>query len=83
MPTVASKPSCATAYGWYKTSRRRTEHRGGIVSPASFNDAKNVVHIDRVYVPSLQPDIVVREATLRYADGRVETIMRDGVWVVK
>jgi hypothetical protein len=60
----------------------RSEHFGGIVSPASFNDAKNVVHIDRVYVPSLQPDIVVREATLRYADGRVETIMRDGVWVV-
>jgi hypothetical protein len=60
----------------------RSEHFGGIVSPASFNDPKNVVHIDRVYVPSLQPDIVVREATLRYADGRVETIMRDGVWVV-
>lgn len=60
----------------------RSEHFGGIVSPASFNDPKNVIHIDRVYVPSLQPDVVVHEATLTYADGREETIMRDGLWVV-
>jgi hypothetical protein len=60
----------------------RSEHFGGIVSPASFNDPKNVIHIDRVYVPSLQPDIVVREAVLTYPDGRTETIMRDGLWVV-
>ncbi len=60
----------------------RSEHFGGIVSPKSFNDPANVVHIDRVYVPSLQPSIVVREVVLTYAIGGKETIMRDGDWVV-
>jgi len=60
----------------------RSEHFGGVVSPASFNKAENVVHIDRVYVPSLQPDIVVREAVLTYPDGREEAIMKDGAWIV-
>jgi hypothetical protein len=60
----------------------RSEHFGGIVSPQSFNDPKNVVHIDRVYVSSLQPDIVAREVRLYYPDGREEVIMRDGEWTV-
>ena len=60
----------------------RSEHFGGIVSPKSFNDPKKVVHIDRVYVDSLQPDIVVKAALLTYPDGREEVIMRDGAWVV-
>ncbi|MDX9759156.1 MAG: hypothetical protein RBU27_08355 [Bacteroidota bacterium] len=60
----------------------RSEHFGGIVSPKSFNDPKNVIHIDRVYVESLQPDIVAKEVTLFYPDGREEVIMRDGRWTV-
>ena len=60
----------------------RSEHFGGIVSPKSFNDPKNVIHIDRVYVESLQPDIVAKEVTLFYPDGREEVIMRDGEWTV-
>lgn len=60
----------------------RSEHFGGIVSPKSFNDPKNVIHIDRVYVESLQPDIVAKEVTLFYPDGREEVIMRDGKWTV-
>ena len=60
----------------------RSEHFGGIVSPKSFNDPKNVIHIDRVYVESLQPDIVAKAVTLFYPDGREEVIMRDGNWTV-
>jgi hypothetical protein len=60
----------------------RSEHFGGIVSPKSFNDPKNVIHIDRVYVESLQPDIVARRVTLFYPGGREEEIMRDGKWIV-
>ncbi|MDH7515943.1 MAG: hypothetical protein QHI48_08730 [Bacteroidota bacterium] len=60
----------------------RSEHFGGIVSPKSFNDPKHVVHIDRVYVPSLQPDVIVKSVTLMYPDGERETIMRDGTWTV-
>lgn len=58
----------------------RSEHFGGIISPASFNNPKNVIHIDRVYVPSLQKDIQVRRVTLFYPDGRKEDIMMNGEW---
>lgn len=60
----------------------RSDHFGGAVSPASFHDPRRVVHIDRVYVPSLQPDIDVEEVTLFYPDGREERIMREGAWCV-
>jgi len=60
----------------------RSEHFGGIVSPKSFNDPKNVIHIDRVYVPSLQPDITVRAVTLFYPGGTSEVIMEQGVWKI-
>lgn len=60
----------------------RSEHFGGIISPKSFNDPKKVVHIDRVYVDSLQPDVVATEVKLFYPDGREEIIMKDGAWTV-
>jgi hypothetical protein len=59
----------------------RSEHFGGNVSPASFRDPKNVIHIDRVYVSSLQPDIVVKHVTLNYP-GRSETVMRENEWTI-
>lgn len=59
----------------------RSEHFGGSVSPAAWRDPKKVIHIDRVYVPSLQPDITVAEVVLHYPDGRTELLMRDGNWV--
>ena len=52
------------------------------MSPKSFKDPAKVVHIDRVYVDSLQPDIMVSEVMLTFPDGREEVIMKDGKWVV-
>lgn len=60
----------------------RSEHFGGVTSPSSFRNPKNVVHIDRVYVPSVQPLISVDEVTFLYEDGTRETIMRRGKYVV-
>ncbi|NOY06141.1 MAG: hypothetical protein GXO82_05850 [Chlorobi bacterium] len=59
----------------------RSEHFGGIVSPGSFRDPNNVVHIDRVYVPSLQPEVTVASAVLNLP-GKSEVIMTDGKWVI-
>ncbi len=59
----------------------RSEHFGGNVSPSAFRNPKNVLHIDRVYVPSLQPDVAVRHVTLNYP-GKSETVMRENEWVV-
>lgn len=60
----------------------RSEHFGGITSPASFRSRDRVVHIDRVYVPSTQPMVRVREVTFVYPDEGKETIIEDGEYIV-
>jgi hypothetical protein len=60
----------------------RSEHFGGVTSPASFRSRDRVVHIDRVYVESVQPLVAVRDLSLVYEDGARETLMADGRYVV-
>ena len=60
----------------------RSDHFGSVTSPASFKDPKRVIHIDWVYVPSVQPAITVASARLVYPGGREEEILRDGRYVV-
>ncbi|MFW5947945.1 MAG: hypothetical protein ACOCUW_05585 [Gemmatimonadota bacterium] len=60
----------------------RSDHFGGVTSPDSFNDRSNVVHIDRVYVESVQPRIRLVDVAFVYPDGQRETIIRDGAFVV-
>jgi len=60
----------------------RSDHFGGATGPKAFRDPAKVIHLDRVYVPSLQPAINVAEATLFAPDGAAETILRDGRYVV-
>lgn len=59
----------------------RSEHFGGVTSPSSFKNPKNVVHIDRVYLPSLQPKISVEDVTFIYAE-REEKIMEKGKYLI-
>jgi len=60
----------------------RSEHFGGNTGPASFNNPKNVIHMDYVYVPSLQPDITVTSARLQYDSGEEEDIMENSKYIV-
>lgn len=60
----------------------RSEHFGGITGPATFRNPANVVHIDRVYVPTSQPRIVVGEVLLKYECGSAEVIMKSGKYVI-
>ncbi len=57
----------------------RSDHFGGTVGPSDFSSPDAVVHIDRVYIPEVQPGVVVRSLTLAMADGPRE-VMRDGAW---
>jgi len=43
----------------------RSDHFGGQVGPAQFSRPEEVVHIDRVYLPSVQPKVRVRRVALR------------------
>lgn len=56
----------------------RSEHFGGQVGPGHFSSPEAVVHIDRVYVPEMQPDVVAASVDLLFADGTRLGLMRDG-----
>jgi hypothetical protein len=60
----------------------RSDHFGGITGPASFRDRGRVVHVDRVYVPSVQPGVRVAGVSFVYPDQVRETIIRHGAFVV-
>jgi len=60
----------------------RSDHFGGITGPNAFSDPKRVVHIDWVYVPSVQPKIKVKEVKLLYSGKADEVIMKNGKFLV-
>ncbi len=60
----------------------RSEHFGGQVGPADFSSPDAVIHIDRVYLPETQPDVVARSVDLILDDGTPLALMRDGQYVV-
>jgi hypothetical protein len=49
----------------------RSDHFGGQVGAAQFSSPEAVVHIDRVYVPRMQPKIPRVHCTLILPDRRV------------
>jgi hypothetical protein len=53
----------------------RSDHFGGATGPQTFKSAAKVVHVDWVYVPSIQPKILVESLSFRYKNDRVERIM--------
>jgi leucyl aminopeptidase (aminopeptidase T) len=60
----------------------RSDHFGGQVGPKDFSRPEAVVHLDRVYMPSLQPRVIVRWADLEMPEGPPVPLMRDGAYVV-
>ena len=59
----------------------RSDHFGGRVGAAQFSRPEEVVHIDRVYLPSVQPMVHVRRVDLR-GPGTEIPLMRDNRFVV-
>ena len=53
----------------------RSDHFGGRIGPKDFSSPEKVVHIDRIYLPETQPDIVIEKLDLKYEDGRQECII--------
>lgn len=59
----------------------RSDHFGGQVGARDFSRPEMVVHIDRVFVPALQPRVSVRSADLLLPGGPV-ALIRDDEWVI-
>jgi len=60
----------------------RSDHFGGQVGAAQFSRPEAVVHIDRVYIPKLQPRVTVSRADLQMEDGETLALMRDGIYSI-
>jgi hypothetical protein len=56
----------------------RSDHFGGATSPQHFKNPKNVIHIDRIYIPEVQSKVGVKEVVFLYPDQRTELIMQEG-----
>lgn len=60
----------------------RSDHFGGAVGPKDFSSPREVIHLDRIYIPATQPRITVRSITLGYQHNRTEIIMKDGKYLI-
>lgn len=58
----------------------RSEHFGGQVGPGAFSSPDAVIHIDRVYVPESQPDVLPVSVDLVFPDGTRLALMRNGAF---
>jgi hypothetical protein len=60
----------------------RSDHFGGIVGPKDFSSPKEVIHLDRIYIPATQPRITVKSIILGYDENKTETILENGEYLV-
>jgi hypothetical protein len=60
----------------------RSDHFGGAVSPQDFSSPKEVIHLDRIYIPATQPRIAVKSITLGYENNQTEKIMEENKYLV-
>ena len=58
----------------------RSDHFGGTVGPQHFSGPDAVIHLDRVYIHQMQPQVTVVEVKLTGPAGD-RVIIRDGVFV--
>jgi leucyl aminopeptidase (aminopeptidase T) len=56
----------------------RSDHFGGAVGPADFSSPMEVVHIDRIYIPSTQPRVALKRVELVLKDDTREVLIQDG-----
>jgi hypothetical protein len=59
----------------------RSDHFGGTVGPDAFSGPDAVIHLDRVFIPETQPDVVVREVRLQGPGDAERVIITDSEFV--
>lgn len=60
----------------------RSDHFGGAIGPAAFSSPAKVIHLDRIYIPAVQPRVTVESVALEYGDGTSEKIMEKGEYLI-
>ena len=60
----------------------RSDHFGGAVGPKDFSSPREVIHLDRIYIPATQPRITVSSIVFGYENDQKEKIMENGNYLV-
>jgi len=60
----------------------RSDHFGGAVGPKDFSSPKEVIHLDRIYIPATQPRISVKAVVLSYPGNQKEKIIENDKYLV-
>jgi len=60
----------------------RSDHFGGAVGPKDFSKPEEVIHLDRIYIPKTQPDIIVKSLVLEYDNKESEEIIKEGRYLI-
>jgi hypothetical protein len=60
----------------------RSDHFGGDIGPEDFSSPEEVIHLDRVYIPEIQPRIQIKSLSLFYKNQKSETIMDEGKYLI-
>jgi hypothetical protein len=60
----------------------RSDHFGGAVGVKDFSKPKNVIHIDRIYIPEMQPKIAPEKVELTFEDGKKFVLMQKGAYTI-
>ena len=60
----------------------RSDHFGGDVGPDDFSSPKEVIHLDRVYIPDIQPRVLVKSLILRYENNKTEEIIKNSKYLI-
>jgi hypothetical protein len=60
----------------------RSDHFDGFVGPQQFSSEEAVVHIDRIYIPEVQPRITVKSIVLTYPSGQEQMLMEKGLYCI-
>jgi len=56
----------------------RSDHFGGAVGPRQFSSPASVVHLDRIYIPAVQPRVSLESVILSYEGQNSEVILEKG-----
>jgi len=60
----------------------RSDHFGGDVGPKDFSSPQEVIHLDHVYIPEIQPRIRIKSLLLFFKNQKKETIIKDGKYLI-
>jgi len=58
----------------------RSEHFGGIIGPNNFSKPSEVIHLDRIYIKEIQPEIEINELILKFENQEDLILIKNNIY---